>query len=64
MDEMDSCCEKGANRDKTCEALSDYCWAEDMEEEEWWNDQCSLCGHHMGNPLPERCGWCGAKVVE
>lgn len=56
---------RNRNSDKECKALADYVWCEGMEDEIWWNDECSLCGCHMGDdPVPERCPWCGAKVVE
>lgn len=59
---MDCCCEEGANRDKECEAILDFCW-DDREGGEYWWYECSLCEYRMSEPLPEFCPWCGAKVV-
>ena len=60
---MDWDCKEGSNADKECEAVGYYCWDDDEGTEDWWNDECSLCRIRMGEPLPERCPWCGARVI-
>lgn len=49
--------------ERTCHAISDYIVKADGDEI-YWYDGCSECEVRMGEPLPNYCPNCGAKVVD
>lgn len=48
----------------TCYADSGWVYSEGMDDEVYWDDECSNCHWRMGTErLGDRCPHCGATIV-